>query len=173
MTDNNRCTKGVQGRGTLSFTVGILALSPCPGRTPWWARRFKYSHIVTVGQAGYLWSQPIRGVGKTWTVEEYIKQAGEDRSYVAVGLEFSHGDLPAWVAACKAVDNRRGQRVRTVLRYLHLWPRLAWNCTSPVRILLASQGVYLKGETPDALIRELRDYPADHLAHQQVADPAD
>ena len=64
----------------------------------------------------------------------------------------------AFIAACKRFEGRRTQRVRSILRHLRLWPKPAFNCCTPVRILVNAlfEEEALTGETPDALIDELK-----------------
>lgn len=149
----------------------VLVMGPAEGRTPWWSRRLRFTHIVVV-LGSYVWTQPWKikkgpernpnRYGRCRGLAKYIEQCGFDRDYCQHVVEVEDHDPDAWAEACEAIEGRKSQRLRTVLRYLRLWPRPAWNCTSPVRVLLAGLGIEAKGETPDAIIEELWErYPDD------------
>ena len=146
--------------GRMPMRMSVLALAPAKGKTPWWARGQRFSHIVSI-IADVVWDQPIRGKGRAYDLESWLDSAGRDRTYVAVTLEVPEHSPMKWRAACRQIEGRRGQPIRTLLRHLGLWKWVPWNCTSPVRILLGAMGVTVTGETPDDIIRELAENPDD------------
>lgn len=139
----------------LRHSVAVLALSPDPERTPWWARKLTYSHIVTVC-GDVLWDQPIRGEGRAYDTLSWLAAAGGNRRYSVVRVETDDFHPQRWREAAKRIAGRKGQPVRTALRYLGLWPKPAWNCTSPVKELLGAYGIEVEGETPDDIIEALK-----------------
>jgi hypothetical protein len=134
----------------------VLAITPHPKRTPLWARlsRLTFTHIVLV-MGGWVWSQGWRGKGVCKPLEQWLQEAGEAREFVEVGLIFSDHDPVALSDALDRSAGRRTQRLRACLRFLRLWPRPVWQCTSPVREVLAALDHPVEGETPDAIIEDL------------------
>lgn len=139
------------------LTLEVIALEPHGDKTPWWARRagLTYSHIVArLGE--YIWDQPIKGEGQAYHAQEWLDSAcAHERGFLTVTLELEDHDPAAWLASCRMIEGRKGQKIRTMLRHLRLWPTRPWNCTSPVRFLLLGAGCPVNGETPDAIIEEL------------------
>jgi len=158
-------------------TICVYALTPAPGRTPWWAKRTQltYSHIcLSVDMV--VWEQPmgqLRGVrGRAHDAEVWAKSAFAVRrafKAVAVTLPVTPEQLQAMSDTAEGLKRRRSQPLRTALRYLGLWPRPAWNCTSPVRAVFGALGVTLRGETPDDLIREVEALSDDSAVFAGVA----
>lgn len=139
--------------------VTVLALRPDRERTSWWVRRAKLDHshvVISIGDV--IWDQPWRGKAEAYSADEWIAdKAVIERGFTRVDLDYPDHDPWAYLNACKRIEGRHSQRLRTVLRYLKLWPRPAWNCTSPIRELLNALDPEnpVNGETPDALIEEL------------------
>jgi len=116
-----------------------------------------------------VWDQPIRGKGAAYDLNSWIDSAGREREYVAITVEVRNHSPLRWREACKAVEGKKGQPLRTLLRHLGMWRWVPWNCTSPVRVLLGALDIQVTGETPDAILTELA-HPADHGVHQSIAD---
>jgi hypothetical protein len=142
--------------GQLPLIVGVLALTPSPTRTPWWAKNLQYSHIILL-IGDYCWSQPIKGIGRCYPLLEYAEQAGTERECCHVALTIEGYDPAAFEQSLRRIANRKGQRIRTLLRHLHLWPWKPWNCTSPIREVLNALDIPCEEETPDGIINELQD----------------
>jgi hypothetical protein len=140
--------------------VTILALEPLKGKTPWWVRRAKleYSHIV-VCIADTIWDQPWKGTAAAYDALIWLDDHSiEERDWQRIDVVVEDHDPWAFIAACKKIEGRRSQRVRTVLRHMKLWPKPAWNCVSPViEIINALHPDHppMTGETPDAIIAQL------------------
>ncbi len=139
--------------------VEVLFIKPSRAKTPWWVRRakLKYSHVV-LSMGGVTWDQPWDGTAEAYDTDEWIRDHDViKRGFTRVDVTYADHDPWLWIAACKRCEGRRCQRLRSALRWLHLWPRPAWNCTSPVRVLLKAldHDEPLTGETPDAILREL------------------
>jgi len=149
--------------------ITILALEPDPEKTPWWTRKAKldYSHIV-LAIGNVIWDQPWKGTAcaydaLVWVLDHGVKERESSppswlaRGFHRVDVSLDDHDPWAFLAACKKIEGRRSQRWRTILRFLHLWPVPAWNCTSPVREIMRALDPEhpLHGETPDAIIKEL------------------
>lgn len=150
------------------ITVAILALYPHKGQTPWWVKvaRLQHSHIVVV-VGDVIWDQPWKGRAEAYSSDEWsIAHEVKGRRFTQATFTIKDHDPWQWLEACKYIEDRKSQRARTWLRWLHLWPWPAWNCTSPVRILLNSLDFDLKltGETPDDIIREI------HTALRSASD---
>lgn len=144
-------------RNGLPLHLSILAIAPAEGRTPLWVRLkgLTFSHIVIV-MGGWVWSQPWRGTGRCVPVEQWLREAGEDREYVEVGLVLPDHDPELLAEAFDNIAGRKTQRLRTILRAMGLWRGRPWNCTSPVLEVLHALGIDdVWGDTPDAIIDEL------------------
>jgi len=135
----------------------LIGLVPHPAHTPRYHRlsRQKLSHVVVkIGEQ--VWDQPINGPGASYDVGDWIEATDAARRIAMVmHVGPQQVDKEAALAAFRRVSGRRGQPVRSVLRFLKLWPVPAWNCTSPARLLLSAYGVDVKAETPDALFEEI------------------
>ena len=106
-----------------------------------------------------MWDQPIQGTGKSYPKNEWLaEKLVPGRRFGVFVIEVKEHDPWVFLTALKRIEGRRGQPLRTAFRYLRLWPRPAWNCTSPVRKVLNALGLLVKGETPDALRQELSRY---------------
>lgn len=143
-------------REPLPIHLHVIAVKPKRGRTPIWGRVLGHSHIVIM-LGTQIWDQPIKGVGKAYDSQEWIKALGPGRSYTEVCIEVPDHDPLRFTEACKACEGRKAQKYRTILRWLRLWPKPAWNCTSPVRLMLNALDINVEGETPDDIITELTD----------------
>ncbi len=140
--------------------VAVHGFAPVPGKTPRWWRvcRPRWSHIaLAIGEPiPMIWDQPFRGVGQCYHADSFISdKALPGRHAIVLVIEVDDHDPEALYTAFRQIEGRKGQPIRTILRYLHLWPRPAWNCASPVRIVLNALDIPVRGETPDALISEL------------------
>lgn len=158
-TDNNPRAENVDYHGEHRLVLSVMALKPDPNRTPWWFRitRMTYSHVVLMFNGQTLWDQPIRGYGKGYKADSWMKAAGLHRDFWAAHfvVELDVDDFLGEVNDSTLV--RKAQPIRTILRFLKLWPKPAWNCTSPVRMVCnAMLDFEMKGETPDAIVAELR-----------------
>jgi hypothetical protein len=116
----------------------------------------RYSHVA-IEIEGWIWDQPIKGTGLCFDRDTYLasKLEGVSREYTEIALWVADHDPQALYEVCRFIEDRAGQPKRTVLRHLRLWPRRAWNCLAPVRLILAAIGLPTDGETPDAIIRAL------------------
>ena len=159
------------------ITLCVYALAPVPSKTPWWARKAKltYSHIC-LSLEDVVWEQgmgQLRGVrGRALRAGDWARSAfSTRRAFKAVAVEFTATpqQMQAFRQAAQDIAKRKSQPLRTVLRYLGLWPVPAWNCTSPVRVLFGALGHTLKGELPDDLIREIEALSADSDCFDGVA----
>jgi len=150
---------GDLGHSDTSFFPSLLLifLSPHPARVPIWARLAGQEYTHAVAMIGdHIWDQPIDEKGACYSAEEWLDAADvAERDAVFVILPGRDADPEATLRAFRKVAGRRGQRIRTMLRFLRLWPFRPWNCTSPIRILADAYGVPLTGETPDDLIEEV------------------
>lgn len=138
------------------FEVVLIFLTPGP-RTPKWCRRFGFSHVV-ICFGDIVWDQPIKGEGKLYQKSYYLERKLKNRVFTAFSVpgEINPAEM---LATLRRLEGRKGQRLRSILRYLHLWPVPAWNCTSPVREILNTMGWPVTKETPDGLIEELARHP--------------
>ena len=143
-----------EATNAVPVSIGIIALAPAVGKTPFWARKMEFSHIVVI-MNDVIWDQPIRGKGGAYDAVEWMDAAGRERDFVSVTLRVDDHNPSEFRAACDEIENKNGQPLRTLLRALRLWPKPAWNCVSPVKVLLGSIGIELESETPDGIIREL------------------
>jgi hypothetical protein len=129
--------------------------------TPWWARKSKlaYTHMV-VQVNDFIWDQPIRGKGSLYRAKDWLREAlSFRRRWCNMEIEAIEEDNDfSWVGMVKASDTMsraKGQPIRTVLRYMGLWPKRAWNCTGPAILMLRNMGMEVKGETPDDILKEI------------------
>ena len=141
------------------LTVTVLAIQPSPAKTPWWARRAKlhFSHIV-ISIGDVIWDQPFKGTACAYDADVWVVDHDViERGFTRVDLTFPDHDPWMFMAACKYIEGRKSQRLRTCLRWLKLWSSPAWNCTTPIRVLLRAldPALNLTGETPDQIIEEL------------------
>ena len=62
-----------EATNAVPVSIGIIALAPAVGKTPFWARKLEFSHIVVI-MNDVIWDQPIRGKGTlsvsrfAWTI---------------------------------------------------------------------------------------------------------
>ena len=143
--------------------ITVVGVAPAAGRTPWWTRAIRpdWSHVV-IAVAGVIWDQPFKGAGTPYEANSWLRAAcREGRDVVCVGLDFDDHDPLAYLEAARLIETRKGQPIRAVLRYLKLWPKAAWNCTSPTRVLLQALGIVVTGETPDAIIQQCIEHAND------------
>jgi len=139
--------------------VTVLAIQPDPLKTPWWVRRsgLEYSHVV-IAIGNVIWDQPWKGKAAAYDANEWVDEKDViERGYQRVDIHYPDHDPMAYLAACVKCEGRRSQRWRTALRFLKLWPKPAWNCTSPIREILNALDPDnpVTGETADAIIEEL------------------
>lgn len=160
------------------FAFTIHCFGAAAGMTPWWAVRagLTYTHMV-IQVGDHIWDQPIRGHGKLYLAREWLSEALQyPRLWANFDIESLDGDNDFdWVGMLRASDTMtktKSQPLRTVLRHLHLWPRRAWNCTGPTILVLRNMGMEIKGETPDAIIREIVEAAGQpKLAHSEQDSP--
>lgn len=141
----------------LTLTLSVVFYGPC-SKTPWWWRlcRPRWSH-VSLRIEDRVWDQPFVGVGATYRYDDFCAdkyEAGRRIAYVVLTVG-DDTDLRSMFSAFRQIEHRRSQPILSVLRFLKLWPRPVWNCTSPVRLVLHSLGIPVTGETPDVLASEL------------------
>jgi len=154
MSRNTRELGVIENDDDTPVSLGVIALVPAAGKTPFWARKLEFSHIVLILN-GVIWDQPIKGTGAAYIADEWMDAAGRERDFFSVSLSMPDHSPEKFRAACKEIENKKGQPIRTVLRALRMWPKPAWNCVSPVKVVLGSLGIELESETPDGIIREL------------------
>jgi hypothetical protein len=120
----------------------------------WWARLagLKHSHI-TISLGYHMWDQPQQGVGQAFYAPSYVRDKGR-APVVAITVRPKHY-APAVGRVLEQIEGRKTQVIRSAFRFLRLWPVPAWNCTSPVRLILGALDINVRGETPDAILREL------------------
>jgi hypothetical protein len=114
-----------------------------------------WSHI-TMSIGGMMWDQPFRGIGKCYDAKAFLEAAMiGGREIKQIVCSIGNHDPKLLYDVFRQIEERRGQPVRSFLRAMGLWQWPAWNCTSPVRLVLNSLGVNVTGETPDAIQHEL------------------
>lgn len=137
--------------------VTFMFMCPVPSRIPVWARLAgqEYTHVVTlIGDR--VWDQPINAPGACYDAIQWAEAAQlSARHVMAVTLSSDEADSEAVLDCLQEIAGRKGQRIRTMLRHLRLWPFRPWNCLSPVRKLAAIYGHPVSGETPDDVLEEL------------------
>jgi hypothetical protein len=142
-----------------SFSFILHAFGPAPGEKPWWARLTgqRWTHMaLQVGD--YIWHQPFRGEGSLYEARPYLAQyLAVPRYWSNIHIDIEDDDVPfdMLMAASKAIAKRKGQPIRSILRYCHLWPWPAWNCIGPARYMLSVVGIDTKKETPDGVVEEI------------------
>lgn len=137
--------------------ISLMALSPHPSKTPWWARRagLRFTHLV-LATGGTVWDQPIDKEGSARPVLDWwLRAECDERTVLMVSMEVTTDRRAAVAKALMSLKGRRGQPVRSVLRHLRLWPRQPWNCISPSRKVAQALGFSGRGETPDDFIEQL------------------
>lgn len=140
----------------LSLIVHLLG--PLKGKTPWWSRASGLHYTHTAFEVdGKLWDQPIDDLCYCYNADEWCREKlwTVPREYAAFRIT-TWVDGPHVTKAVERLEGRHGQKVRTLMRYLHLWPMKAWNCVSSVVIMLDAMGFETSAETPDELHRFLQ-----------------
>ena len=149
---------GLPRNTTLRLSLIIHLLGPLKGKTPWWSRvsSLQYTHTAFELE-GRMWDQAIDSVCLVYNADEWCREKvwTVPRRYAAFRVT-TWVDWPHVVKAVESLEGRHGQRVRTLLRYLKLWPVPSWNCVSSVVIVLEAMGFETTSETPDELHRFLQ-----------------
>lgn len=135
----------------------LIGLLPQPTHTPRYHRlsRQRLSHVV-IKIGDRVWDQPINAEGACYDVGDWLTASNAvDRIALVMHIGSDGVKKDQALAAFAQISGRRGQPIRTVLRYFKLWPVQPWNCTSPVRLVLSAYGVDITAETPDAIFEEI------------------
>jgi hypothetical protein len=140
-----------------AFGFILHAFGPAPNERPLWAKltRQKWTHMaLQVGD--YVWSQPFRGRGALYEARPYLAQMlSMPRYWSNIHIETDELPFDRLMITARKIHDLKAQPIRTVLRYLRIWPWPAWNCIGPARLMLAEAGIQTKEETPDGLIEEI------------------
>lgn len=149
---------GLSRNTTHRLSVIIHLLGPLKGKTPWWGRISGLHYTHTAFEVnGKLWDQTIDDVCRCYNADEWCRE-----KMWTIPRECAAFRVTAWVNGAhvahevESLEGRHGQKVRTMLRYFHLWPTITWNCVSSVVVVLRSMGLEISAETPDELYRFLQ-----------------
>lgn len=149
---------GLSRNTTQRLSIIVHLLGPLKGKTPWWGRISGLHYTHTAFEVdGKLWDQPITDVCLCYEADDWCR-----RKMWTVPRDYTAFRVTAWVNGphvtqeVESLEGRHGQRVRTMLRYLHLWPTKTWNCVSSVVVVLRAMGFETSAETPDELFRFLQ-----------------
>lgn len=136
----------------IGFTIHFLG--PDPKRTPWWARRARMGWTHVALQIGNrLWDQPFRGRGKCYMADAWLAEKRPHRPWLGIDMEVRFEYTGRVFKALRRIERCKSQPIRSILRYLGLWPRPAWNCVSPIVEFLRASGSQIEANTPDDLFR--------------------
>jgi hypothetical protein len=143
---------------SLVLVCNVYFTTPGP-RTPRLMRWLKpqYSHVFF--QIGHeIWDQPWKGAGKCYDADQFLMShcdADPEGSLALCRVATDPITHEQMIEFFRALEGRKTQRLRTVLRYLGLWPWQAWNCMSPIVGLLRLSGEEVDARTPDELYQSI------------------
>lgn len=154
------------------YVMRVHFFGPSLKRTPWWVKRarLKFTHCA-IQLGPYMLEIPAGGRCDLYDARQLLQDRieTEPRDWYCLQITRSDLDIEMLLEGIEWLIGKKCQRLITVLRYLHLWPREAINCVTPVKVILYVFGFQVRGEIPDDI---LTDITAGLAAYRAAPDPA-